>query len=131
MKRIKDQIKEIERQEARLARKKKALEDKAKKSQEVDKKLDQLVKSSGYKNPKDLVHALIDKFGVRVSAKRTAGATTTGGTRRKRTRMTPELRDSIKKDLKSGTSMNQVAKKLGISYAVILKVNKGEYDKLK
>ncbi len=127
MNKLKDQIRKIEKEEARLARKKKAISEKMKRATELDKKLDQIVKNSGFKNARELIKALSERFNVRMGAKGTAA----GGSRRKRTRMTPELRDDIKKDLKAGTSMNATSKKFNISYAVVVKVKNGAYDKLK
>jgi len=121
-------IKDIEKQQAKLERdKKKILEDLKKKEQQAQ-KLEKLVKDSGYASARELVEALIEKYNLKLRGRRKA-ASTTG--RRKRTKITPELRDEIKKEVKAGSSMNAVSKTRGISYAVIVKVMKGGYDKLK
>ncbi len=124
---LKEEIKQIEKEEARLARKKEALEVKMKKEAELDKKLDDLFKKSGFKTPRALIKALMNKYGVRVNAT----AASNGNRTRKRTKITPELRDEIKKKVKGGQSMNSVSKEYSISYAVISKIAKGNYDKLK
>jgi DNA invertase Pin-like site-specific DNA recombinase len=84
------------------------------------------VKQSGLE-PRDLVFALVDKFGVRLAGRRKGSKRG----RRRRTKITAELRDAVKKALKGGASMNATSKHFGISYAVVVKMNKGHYDKLK
>lgn len=122
---IKDEIKRIEKEQARLLKRKAALAEQMKRESEDDKKLDKLVEDSGMA-PRALVKSLIDKYNLRFSGKAMAAT----GKTRKRTRMTAELRDEIKKVLASGKSMNATAKQFEISYAVIVKVSKGAYDKL-
>lgn len=122
----KKRIRDIEKEEERLARKKKSLLEEEKRIQQENAKLDTLVKQSGFGSPKALVEALIERFGVKLSPR-----TKSGVTRRKRTKITPQLRDSIKKTVKGGSSMNQVSKDFQISYAVVAKIMKGDYDKLK
>ncbi|MGF1485435.1 MAG: hypothetical protein ACFBZ8_13845 [Opitutales bacterium] len=122
----KKQIKDIEKEEERLARKKKDLLEEEKKIQAENAKLDTLIDKSGFKTPKGLVEAIIARYNVKLSPR-----TKSGATRRKRTKITAQLRDSIKKAVKAGSSMNQVSKDFQISYAVVAKIMKGEYDKLK
>lgn len=126
---IRNELKKLEKEEARLARQKKQLEDELKKKAEESAKLQKLVKSSGYSSAKELVDALVDEFGLRRPRGTGAAAAKTG--RRKRTKVTPELRDRVKKDIKGGMSMNQASKNYEISYAVIAKINNGAYDSLK
>lgn len=125
---IKKKLKELEKEEARIARQKKALlEAEAKKAQTV-KKLEALVKQSGFASAKELVVALVEQYGLRVPAgKRASG----GKARRKRTVITAALRDELKKAVKAGESMNSVSKRTGISYLVVAKICKGHYDNLK
>lgn len=125
-----DEIKRVEKEEAKLAKRKKALEARLKEEEEKNQKLDTIVEDSGYATPKALVKALVDRFSLR--APRGSGISTTAGGngRRKRTRVTAELRDEIKAEIKGGSSMNQVSKARGISYAVIAKIAKGGYDKI-
>ncbi|MGJ3244415.1 MAG: hypothetical protein ACFE0O_15855 [Opitutales bacterium] len=125
---IKTKLKDIEKAEAKLARQKKELLAAKKEMEAREKKLEALVKESGFKSAKELVDALVEKYNIRLSAKR--GPKPGSGKRRKRTKMTAALRDDIKKELKDGRSMNAVAKERGISYVVIAKVNKGDYDHL-
>ncbi len=122
----KKRIRDIEKEEERLARKKKSILEEEKRLQQENAKLDSLVKQSGFGTPKALVEAVIARYGVKLSPR-----TKSGATRRKRTKITPQLRDSIKKTVKGGSSMNQVSKDFQISYAVVAKIMKGDYDKLK
>lgn len=124
---IKDQIAQLEKQEADIQAQKKKLAEELKLRMEREAKLDQLVEQSGFGSARDLVLALIDKYNLRIT-KRIRGNNLT---RRKRTRVTPELRNAIKKEVKAGTSMNKVSKQFEISYAVVNKIMKGQYDKLK
>lgn len=125
---IKNKLKDLEKAEAKLARQKKELLAAKKDMEAREKKLEALVKESGFKTPKELVEALVEKYNIRLGAKR--GPKPGSGKRRTRTRMTAALRDDIKKEIKEGKSMNAIAKERGISYVVIAKVKKGEYDKL-
>ncbi|MEM8549220.1 MAG: hypothetical protein AAGF10_00365 [Verrucomicrobiota bacterium] len=118
------EIKQIEKAEASLAKKKKELVEQAKKEKAAQAKLEALFKQSGFATPKDLVEALIAKYQLRFPRKRT-NVSSTG--RRKRTKITPELRDTVKAKLKK-SSMNSVSKEMEISYAVIAKIAKGAYD---
>lgn len=124
---IKKQLKVIEKSEALLARKKKALMEQEKQQKAIDSKLESLVKQSGFKTPKELVEALVLKYGIRLSATRTAS----GKMRRRRTKITAQLRDEIRKQVKDGKSMNAVSKEKSISYAVVAKICNGAYDHLK
>lgn len=118
------ELKELEKKEAQLAKKRKELLEQKKKQEQQEAKLETLFKNSGYTTPRELVEALIEKYDVKLRGRRASGKT-----RRKRTKVTPELRDGIKKEVKSGKSMNQVSKEHEISYAVVTKIMKGHYDK--
>lgn len=133
-----EELKELEKKEARLAKEKEKLQAKIKENKEEDKKLDDLLKKSGYATPRALIKALMNKYNIRsVTRGSAAGKTTTTAKapsstgKRKRTTMTPELRDAIKKELKAGASKNSLRYSYDISYAVITKVANGAYDKLK
>jgi hypothetical protein len=129
---IKSQLKKIEKEQARLARQKEKLQAKLKAAKEQDKKLDQLVKGSGYKTARALIVALMNRYDIgKVSAGRKprAAAKASGAPRRKRTKMTPELRDQIKAAVKQGTSKVAVAKQFDISYQVVTNAAAGKYDK--
>lgn len=121
-----DELKQLEKQEARIAKRKQALAARLQKAQVQDKKLDELVKKSGFDNPRALVKALMAKYNIKVSA--TPGAK--GKKVRTRTKITPELRDKIKKEVERNGSKNSVSKEMNISYAVISKVINGDYDHL-
>ncbi|MBN2068625.1 MAG: hypothetical protein JW739_03220 [Opitutales bacterium] len=118
------ELKRIEKEEARLARRKKTLAAKLEQNAEEDTKLESIFQNSGYKTPKALIKALSLKYGVAAVAGDDLAKT------RKRTRITAELRDSIKAEVNAGTSMNAASKKFEISYAVVTKIMKGDYDKL-
>ncbi len=124
---ISKELKTIEKEEARLAQLKKNLLLKKKEEEAKDKALETLVKSSGYKTPKALVEALVEKYNVKL----TGAVAATAGRKRTRTKVTAELRDAIKKEVKAGASMNAVSKAHKISYVVVAKIMKGGYDKLK
>src|SRR5690554_4882123 len=112
---IQVQLKQLQQEEERLAERKAQLEADLKRQAELEKKLDDLVQGSGYASPRELVKAIIDKYNLRLTGFRTAPAEKTG--RRKRTRITPQLRDEIKKEFEqNGNSMNAASKKFNISY---------------
>lgn len=124
---IKKKLKEIAKDEARLARQKKKLLDEEKQAKAQDAKLETLFKQSGYSTPRQLVDALIAKYNVKLSGRKPGSSKA----RRTRTKITPEIRDSVKQEVKSGKSKNAVSKETGISYAVVNKICAGAYDKLK
>lgn len=131
------QLKIIEKQKKQLQQQEKLLREQAKMEKAREQKLEQLVKESGFANPKELVLALIDKYKVSLRGRRkdsgkagASGRVAESGQRRTRTRVTPELRDEIKKEHKAGATMNAISKARKISYVVISKICKGEYDAL-
>jgi hypothetical protein len=124
--RLQDQLKSLEREKARLHRLEKTLVEKAKAQKDIEGRLESLVKASGLA-VRDLVFALVDKFNVRLAGRRKGSSRK----RRKRTKITTELRDAVKKTVKGGTSMNAASKEYGLSYAVVIKMVKGHYDRLK
>lgn len=129
MSEISKEIKQIEKREAELAKMKKELLDAAKKQKAAKAELEALVKKSGFESPRKLVEALVEHYGLRLGGKK-PGRKPAGG-RRKRTKITPEVRDAVKAEIKNLGSVNAVSKKLGISYLVVAKINKGDYDKVK
>lgn len=131
------QLKIIEKQKKQLQQQEKQLREQAKADKAREQKLEQLVKESGFANPKELVLALIEKYKVSLRGRRKGSAKTATASRaaksdqkRTRTRITPELRDDIKKQYSAGTTMNAIAKERKISYVVISKICKGHYDKI-
>jgi len=117
------QIRELENEEGRLAQKKQNLKDKQQLLKELDSKLEKFLKETKFENPQELAEALIDQYGIRISERKS-------GTRRKRTTITAELRDTVKSYVNSGMSMNAISKQMEISYAVVVKIMKGSYDHL-
>jgi hypothetical protein len=124
--RIQDQLKSLERKKARLLELEKTLVERAKAQKDIEARLESIVKQSGLA-VRDLVFALVDKFKVRLAGRRKGS----GRKRRKRTKITAELRDAVKKTVKGGTSMNAASKEYALSYAVVIKMIKGHYDRLK
>ncbi len=121
---IKRQLKHIEKAQADLAEKKRLLMDQEKELARLNTKLEELFKQSGYSSPKDLIEALAKKYRIKSYLPAPLRK------RRKRTRITAELRDTIRRDIESGTSMNAVSKQYIISYAVVVKIMRGAYDHL-
>ena len=127
---ILQKLKELELEEKRLAEKKQQLIKEQKLIEEKQKKLDSIFKNSGYSNPKDLVEDLIEKFGLRVTKSTAGGSSSADKKKRTRTRITAELRDAVKTDLTSGITKVAASKTHGISYVVVGKIAKGDYDHL-
>ncbi len=71
---IKKKIKDLEKEEAKLARERKSLSDQLKNVEALEGKLDALVKNSGYKNARVLVDALIGKYSLRMGKRKAAAA---------------------------------------------------------
>ncbi len=139
---IRDELKRLKKEEAGLAKKKRALTAKIKKARKQSANLAAIVKKSGYKTPRALIKALqgISRTVVRRKVRRRKAKaapakkrtrTAPPVKRRKRTKITAALRDAIKKEVKSGVSKNKTAKRRGLSYAVITKAVSGAYDNLK
>ncbi len=138
---IRDELKRLKKEEVRLAIKKRAITAKIKIAREKNASLVAIVKNSDYNTPRDLIKALqeISSAGVRRKVRKrkakapakTRTRTARSVKRRKRIKITAALRDAIRKEVKGGTSKNQVAKSRGISYAVVTKAVTGAYRKLK
>ena len=136
-----NELKELEKLASQIAKKKAKLEAQLKAEAELAKWYDEVLKESGYKRPRDLVKAMMTHFGIKsislVAAKRgpgrprkAAGNKSKPKARRKRTRITAELRDEVKAAVAAGLSRNAASKQFGISYIVIKKIVDGAYDKL-
>jgi len=69
---------------------------------------------------------LVEKYSIRLGS---LNATATPG-KRTRTRITAELRDAVKNEVNAGNTKMSVSKKFGISYVVVGKITKGDYDHL-
>lgn len=121
---IEKKLRELENEEKRLAEKKQQLIVEQKQIQEKHKKLESLFKSSGYATPKELVEDLVGKYGLRM------GSGGSSETKRTRTRITAELRDAVKKDIAAGNTKVAASKMHAISYVVVGKIAKGDYDNL-
>jgi len=124
---VNKELKDIEKKQAALAAKKKQIleAEKAKKQAKAD--LEAVIKKSGYKSARALALALDELFGLRLGIKKPGRPS---GNRRSRTKVTPELRDAIKKEAAGGVSVNKLSKNHDISYAVVAKIVKGGYDKI-
>lgn len=124
---IESQLKDLEKQQRLLERRKSRLLEKRKAVEGERQKLEKLVERSGYGTPAKLIKALSTHFDV--SGR---GAVKKGrGGRRKRTTITAELRDKMLAELKAGAKRADVADKYGVSYVVVAKAEKGGYKKLK
>lgn len=121
---IEEQLRQLQQQEASIAQRKAELEAEMARQAELDKRLDEVVQNSGYRSARDLVQALVCKYGIRIARAPQAG----DKPRRKRTRITATLRDDIKARVNAGSSMNAVSKEIGLSYTVVAKIIKGQYD---
>lgn len=124
---IQEELKALEAKQVELERKKADLLKLQQEMAERNAKLDALVQTSGFGSPRELVDALIEKFNLRM--KTGSGRKASSGKRR-RTLVTPQLRDAMKADLASGMRKSQVAKKHQLSYLVVVKVEQGKYDHL-
>jgi hypothetical protein len=100
---IQDQLKTLEKEKARLVELEKNLLEQAKAQKEIDAKLEAIVKQSGLE-PRDLVFALVDKFGVRLAGRRKGSKRG----RRRRTKITAELRDAVKNERDVETFRHQL-----------------------
>jgi malate synthase len=140
-----NELKELDKLQKRIAKKKQRLEEQMKADQETAKWYDQVLKESGFKRPKDFVKALMEHFGMRTvtltkgkrgpgrppkSAKAGTKKKAKASGKRKRTTITAEIRDQVKEALAGGLSKNAASKQFGISYIVIKKIEDGAYNKL-
>jgi len=118
------QLRLLEKTSTRIAKLKKRLLDEARARKTLESRLECLVRASGLP-PRDLVFALVDHYKIRLAGRRKNRG------RRRRTTITAELRDAVKNKVNGGVSMNRTAKEFAISYAVVIKMMRGHYDKLK
>lgn len=122
---LQKELKAIEKEEQMLAQRKKELKTRQDRIALINDKLKTLFEETGFEEPRELVEALIEAYDVRL-----AGYTKVNLNKRRRTRITASLRDTIKDEVVNGSSMNKASKKFGISYVVVSKIIKGSYDKL-
>lgn len=122
---LQKELKAIEKEEQMLAQRKKELKTRQDRIALINDKLKALFEETGFEEPRELVEALIEAYDVRL-----AGYTKVNLNKRRRTRITASLRDTIKDEVVNGSSMNKASKKFGISYVVVSKIIKGSYDKL-
>jgi hypothetical protein len=118
------QLRHLEKNGTRIAKLKKRLLGEARARKTLAARLECLVRASGLP-PRDLVFALVDHYKIRL-----AGRRKNQGRPRRRTTITAELRDAVKNKVNGGVSMNRAAKEFAISYAVVIKMMRGHYDKL-
>jgi hypothetical protein len=120
---IENEIRNLDREVERIAHRKKELLRRKEAAQRA-KSLDVVFEESGYGAPQDLVEALIRHFGLHVTGENLLRR------KRKRTKMTANLRDSVRQDCAAGYSKHRASKKYDISYAVVSKILTGNYDHL-
>ncbi len=121
---LQKELKELEQESVRLARKREALLQKEAQVQNEGGRLEALFNDSGYQTPKALVDALILKFRVQP----TEYNPETG--RRRHVRVHKALRDAIKVDLGRGMTVAAVSRRHEICYTVACRISKGLYDHL-
>ncbi|MDR1437880.1 MAG: hypothetical protein LBI69_02355 [Puniceicoccales bacterium] len=119
---IEEEMKHLDKETARITRRKEELIRLQREEITREERLGELFSTSGYITPLALVEALIRKYSIKVTGENEFLR------KRKRTRVTPHLRDSIKDECKAGLSMNRASKKFKISYAVVVKILAGKYD---
>lgn len=129
MSKIENALKQLEREEARLLEQRKALELQLKEREQEDKKIEELFQKSGFATPRALVAALVDKYNIR-SIGSVSASPDSEKTRRKRTKVTADLRDEVRAKVNGGLSKNKASQEFGISYLVVNKIMDGSYDKL-
>lgn len=121
---LEQQIQDLEQEEAKLVQKKLKLEEKKKLFSELDHKIENFFHESKSVCPKELAEALIEKYSLQINTEKSE-------TRRKRTTITADLRDTIKSRVNSGESMNAISKQMELSYSVVVKIMNGAYDHLR
>ena len=120
---LQNKLRSLDRAHSRLAKQKQRLLGYAQEEKVLAGKIEKLVKQIGLP-PRDLVFALVDQYKVRLAGRRKGQ-----GRRRKRTKITAELCEAVTKRVKSGVSMNRASQEFGLSYAVVIKMVRGHYDK--
>jgi uncharacterized protein YtpQ (UPF0354 family) len=119
---IEKELSALARKEIRLSKKKAELLSILNADEKRCQQLQSIFEHSGYSSPLNLVEALMRKFNIRVTGENSLAK------RRKRTLITAELRDNIRRECSSGISMNRASKKYGVSYAVVARIMHGHYD---
>lgn len=127
MSNIEDALRQIEKEQAKLVEQRKALEVQLKEKEKEEKKLEELFQRSGFATPRALIAALMEKYNVRSVGSVSSPA---GRPRRKRTKVTAELRDKVRARVNEGLSKNKASQEFGISYLVVNKMMEGKYDHL-
>jgi hypothetical protein len=118
------ELREIEKEQARLEARRKRLETKAAEDEGLRSKVEAFATENGFSDGKALAKKLGDIFGLA-----DAGGASPAG-RRKRTKVSAQLRDMVKAEVSAGKAKNAVSKERQISYIVIDKIVKGFYDNL-
>lgn len=116
------ELREIQKEQARLEARRQRLENKAATDEGLKAKIEAFAQENGFSSGKAFVKKASDIFGVFA-----AGGTSAMG-RRKRTTVTSDLRDAVKAEVSAGKAKNAVSKERQISYIVIDKIVKGQYD---
>ena len=123
---IKKQLKQIEREQDRLSKEREALIDREKRIRELYDHIDNLIRETKTESPRSIIESLAHYYQIKLPSSSPKGIMP----HRKRTRVTPYLRDKIKAMAETGLSINKIAKEKNISYIVVAKMIKGEYDSL-
>lgn len=133
MKNTLEQLKELEREQQRLAKLKETLEKDLKEAAEQAKWYVQVLKESGMNSPRQLIKEMMRHFNIRSISLKESGdapvaAKASSGGRRRRSKVTPDLRDKIKAALAKKVSKKQIALDYKVSYPVVKNVEDGKYD---
>lgn len=128
------ELKELEKEMARIQRRRARLEERLKAKEEASKWYSEIYAESGCKTPRSFLKALMAHFGINSvsldSGSGAAGPEGSGGGKRgrkPRTPITPDVIRDVKEFLKTA-SMNQAAVKFGVSNPTIRKIRDGFYD---
>ncbi len=76
----------------------------------------------GFESPQDLISAIKESVGGRRGAVRSAKST--GGRKRKRAKITPEMKQKLKSQVEAGKTGTEIAKTLGISLPSVQNIKK-------
>ncbi len=115
----------LERAKARLRDQETALRKETEAAQRLHLRLQTLVRDCGLA-PRDLAFALVEQFHLRLAGRRKGSHS-----RRHRTKITTELRETLKHAVAGGASKLATARKFRLSYAVVTKAVNGGYDRLR
>jgi DNA-binding NarL/FixJ family response regulator len=110
-----DKIKQLAEYQQKVEKLKKAVADQLKQA------LSSLHKKYGFETPHDLIKAIKNSIGGKRAAR---GAKPAGGKKRKRAKITPEMKQKLKSQVEAGKTGTEIAKSLGISLPSVQNIKK-------